>query len=246
MRSAALLACAFLYGCAAVSDPLPLAQRTNCPIQNLWAQSNSPWLQTNPRIHLVFWGSYWLGNWEANYYASEWNTLANDPNFYKPLQEYGIQTGTLEGIYYTNLDIVAESITDSDIQKELAAEIANGQLPAPDRQSMYVLMFPPNTPLGYCNPDNPWCIAYHGSINDAYTYQAINYQSDPLNNKIGSSVSHEIYESATDADGSGYWTGNGETEVGDYCDGSTYSLNGYTIQQVWSQDACQCIPTTGN
>ncbi len=260
MRNAIVLACALLCGCGGAvttdwtdtnsSNPSnPPAPRTNCTSKNLWAQSNTPWLQTKPQIHLVFWGSYWLnaGLSEADYYATEWSTVANDPAFYKPMQEYGIQTGQLEGIYFTNPNIVAGNMADNDVQSELKAEIASGQLPTPDsnRMSMYVLMFPPTTTPLYCAPGQS-CSAYHGNIGDRYTYQAINYASDPYNNDRGVAVSHEIYESATDADGSGYWTGNGETEVGDYCNGSPYYLDGYSIQQVWSQDACQCIPATGN
>src|SRR5258706_15022446 len=67
--------------------------RTNCTdAGNLWQVQANSWLQTQPRIHLVFWGSYWLNSGinEYMYYSNAWSVLANDPAFYKPLQGYGI------------------------------------------------------------------------------------------------------------------------------------------------------------
>jgi len=243
MRSAvAVITGALVLGCGGSADPVVMTNppRTNCPTQNLWEQQNGAWLQTHPRINLVFWGGYWLngGLSEMQHYADSWLTLGNADAFYQPMQEYGIGTGTVNGVYNTNYNLGVGAISDTAIQQELLSEIANGQLPAadPNHMSMYVVMLPPGTSSLQCISN---CVAYHSYIDSSFTYQLIQYYNSDLNIVIA----HEIYESATDPDSvNGYNGGPGDTEVGDYCVGNPYTLLGFTIQKVWSENACQCIP----
>ena len=53
-------------------------------------------------------------------------------------------------------------------------------------------------------------------------------------------ITHEVYEAATDPDVStGYWdpANGGEKEIGDLCNLQTEIIDGYPVQQVWSQKA---------
>lgn len=214
------------------------------PPANVWNQQASDWLQTQPKIHVVFWGKYWTydGYQLFAYDSDVLQLILNDPSFYKPMQEYGINTGSLVGIHISNEGILAENIINDDIQSELLSEIGNGVLPAPDssQNTMYVIMLPPNTPAADCNGGA--CSAYHrwASYNNVnFTYDVVEFD------KTGGFVviSHEIYEAATDPTLHEFNGGWGEGEIGDLCGGQAYTLDGVQIQKLWSQNACQCIPT---
>jgi hypothetical protein len=78
---------------------------------------------------------------------------------------------------------------------------------------------------------------YNGNV----VYAVVEYSSNTT--QTMSVITHEVYEAATDPDGStGYWDppDGGETEIGDPCNLQTIILDGYPVQQVWSQAACGC------
>ena len=211
---------------------------------NVWNQQVNDWLQTQPRIHIVFWGQYWThdGFGLLAYDSNVLQGILNDPSFYKPMQEYGIDAGSLVGIHVSNEGILAENIINDDIQSELLSEIKNGVLPTPDllQNTMYVIMLPPNTPPAECN--GGVCTGYHRWAtynNTNFTYSVIEFD------KNGGFVviSHEIYEAITDPTLHEFNGGWGEGEIGDLCGGQTYVLDNTLIQKLWSQNACQCIPT---
>jgi hypothetical protein len=243
MKPTVFLLGALICGCASGAIGYPgwdtPDAHDNCKDHNLWSQTTSPWLLTAPKVHLVFWGNWWFtsGGHQLDQMAQTWNILANDPNFYQPLSEYGIGSGSLNGIFFSNWNLPSGKISDDYIQQELQSEIIAGDLPSLDSNSIYVFLLPPNTQAAY-DIQNHFA-GYHGHIGSKTTYSAIEYQT---NHGMDSIISHEIYEAATDPDGTGFHGGPGETEVGDYC-GTKYILDGYSIQQVWSQTQCQCIPS---
>lgn len=252
MRLSLFLIPICLTACAAQSadpgspstDPGPNQNQTttaasNCATNNLWAQVPNPWLLTTPKVHIIFWGSWWTetGQYQFNQMDEAWNILGNDPNFYRPLAQYGIGVGSMPGTYSSNWNIPTGNLSEDYIQQELATEIANDTLPANDSNTTYVIELPAySNSLRDVNTAN----GHHGVFNNI-VYAVIDYSSDY--NKMNWVTSHEIYESATNPDTvSGYWSGSGDTEVGDYCNGQTYTLDNYTIQQVWSQTQCECAP----
>jgi hypothetical protein len=99
---------------------------------------------------------------------------------------------------------------------------------------------PPASPSLYCSKGG--CSAYHANVGGLYTFQVIDYSTDHPG--INSVISHEIYESATDPDGSGYHGVGSEAEVGDFCGGQNYFLDNQSIQKCWGQSECACLPAT--
>ena len=261
MRSILMLS-VLLCGCASVSDPEwssnPAATPTDatpfavdagpngCQPVAITLQTPGAWLQVQPQIHLVFFGSYWLyqGLSEFDFYALAWNQLANDVSFYTPMSEYGIQTGSLNGIFSTGLDIEPGGLSEDELLQELISELDHSDLPLPDinGNSNYVIMLPVNI-TDNSDATNNWyahhsAATYHGV---QFNYSVIDYNSSQ--ETIMLSTSHEIYEAATDPDGSGYHGSGNESEVGDLCNQQPYLLDGYQIQQLWSEQACKCIPS---
>jgi hypothetical protein len=219
---------------------------TLCSTKNVWEQTCNPWLLTSPRVHLIFWGNWWLtataGNSQALALSQEWQTLANDPNFYLPMSQYGIGAGQLDGIFYADPSLPSGGIEYDDVQQELLNEIGNDELPAMDNQSVYVLLLPPATQAQY-DISNHYG-GYHGFItngnNTSSTYAVIENDN---NDGMSYTISHEVAESSTNPNiSSGWWAGAGESEIADDCEGSSYVLDGYTITQLWNQLQCQCGP----
>jgi hypothetical protein len=236
-----------LCGCSGQTTPewltLPPPAATNCNTNNVWAHSYTPWLLTTPRVKLVFWGSYWrknaAGQKESDELSSAWITLANDPRFYSPMAEYGIGSGALSGVYFSNVRVPSGKLTGDYVNQELQSEIDNGVLPSSDSNSVYVIVLPSGTQYKY-NVDSGFN-GSHGDYN-GIAIAIIEFNSDI--NSMNINISHEIREACTDNDGNGYNGGPGETEIGDFCQGSsdTYVLDGYIIQKVWGQSVCKCIP----
>lgn len=231
-------------GCASKVAPgfaeCDTSPATSCKSDNVWAQVCSPWVLATPKVHLIFWGSWWITSnqsEQSNQLSQEWQILANDPNFYLPMAQYGVGAGSLDGIFYSDPGLPNTSIAYKDIETELQSEIDNNELPAADNNSIYVLMLPPDTQAAY--DDDGKFSGYHGHVG-FYTYAVIEYGS---NNFMSYTMSHEIAEASTNPDTvSGYWAGGGETEIADNCYPKSYTLDGYSITQLWNQDSCSCGP----
>jgi hypothetical protein len=242
--------CALICACASktqpgwttgqgVSAPDDSLSSTNCPTTNVWRHDPGSWVISSPQIHMIFWGNWWITNTTGSAeYLSEtqtWNILGADPNFYAPVQEYGVGQGQLAGTFFSYWEVPTGNLAESDIQKELTNEIQSGALPSPDNQSIYVVMLPVDT-LSQYDIDNNFS-GHHSYLNDA-TYAVIENNSNS-----DFTISHEIYESSTNPDTSnGWWGPGGETEVADLCQSHATKLDGYTITTVWSEQQCKCIP----
>jgi hypothetical protein len=204
-------------------------------------QSTNPLLLTHAKIHLIFWGNWWTTTFSAqlDLIPQTWTVVGNDPNFYLPMAEYGVGPGTLEGIYNTNWNLPANAITADYVLKELLAEIKSGDLPANDPSSFYLVLLPSTTHID-TDPANNWD-GWH-TYNDGMAYGIVEYHQSFVD--TDTTISHEIHEAITDTiPNSGYNSGgNGAQEIGDICQGNNFSLDGFTLQQSWSQVQCRCVP----
>jgi hypothetical protein len=203
-------------------------------------QTPNPLLLTNVRIRLIFWGSWWTtsGSTQVNSITEAWNVVGNDPNFYLPMAEYGIHAGTMDGTYNTNWDLPSDSITGDYVLKELSSEIQSRVLPANDPSSLYIILLPSTTHID-TDLTNGWD-GWH-TYSNGIAYGIVEYHDSYVD--TDKTISHEIFEACSDTIGtSGYNGGSGITEIGDLCQGDNYSLDGYTIQTVWSENRCSCVP----
>ena len=210
----------------------------SCSTHNVYKENGGLNL-INPRVHLIFWG-----NWDqtqADNISNTWGDLFNNYSFWGIAQEYGAGIGLLADIINSNSDLSLTSVSDAYIRQELASEIYNKTLPAPDNNSIYVVLLPNGTQSDV-NVQYHYS-GYHGysTFEDpAVIYSVIGYNNTA---NINITISHEVLESTTDPDTiTGYRGELGETEIGDFCNDVSYVLNGISITKIWSQAYCKCIP----
>ena len=152
------------------------------------------------------------------------------------------------------------TLTDKAVQKELVAQIAAGNLPVPDANTLYMTYFPPGITIKLGSSQSCSSFgAYHEGFNNA-TYGGVYYGVMPdcgytfQDSTIASS--HELAEATTDnrpTPGSNpkypqAWNTTDGYEIGDLCEGSSGTLTAgkttYTVQQIYSNTIANC--TSGN
>ncbi len=161
------------------------------------------------------------------------------------------------------------SITDAQIQSELAAQITAGVLPTPDANTSYALFFRLGQSIctgGSCSLVSGGFCAYHGTF--SYNGVTATYQVMPdltgiagcgastdLNNTT-SVLSHELAETITDPQ-VGFatvfgpplgWYDSVNGEIGDICNAQQGTFVGtdavtYTLQTQFSNVSNNCIVT---
>ena len=155
-------------------------------------------------------------------------------------------------------DLVAatstQTVYDSQIQSDLAAEIQAGAVQQPNANALYVVYVEPNVVVSFPNGQNSvnTFLAYHSSFSDNGT--AVRYAVVPYHGSGGNAqdpwltsafdsmtvaASHETAEAITDPDGTAYFDRSGN-EVGDVVNGSTVYIhdstgaNQYAVQREGS------------
>jgi hypothetical protein len=215
-----------------------------CPV-DVQRQSSSGPLITTPKIVLLWWSTYFwdVHRKEKNYYKTALSAFGSDSAFWNRLSEYGITSGSYSGtIDLTRFGGPSTSLTEQAIRDALTFRFNNLYNP-PDGNSIYVVMLPNGVTSAYDTSNG--FIGHH----QTYTYKGQNvwyavveYSTDTR--QTLSVITHEVYEAATDPDlSTGYWdpAHGGETEIGDLCNLQTMIVDGFPVQQVWSQKGCDCI-----
>ena len=259
-----------LLGCAgSVSPTVDVSDSgtgyPGCPYQ-VYRHSADGWLLTNPELHFVYWGQYWLDNPDdQNQYLAPWSKLLNGGPVLKRMSEYGVGAGSLDGTVYNTdpnlvfpdnkgglasdgtLDASGTAITilpSNFFEPEINNEIQAGELPTPNSNTLYTIFTPPNyIPQGDNNLGEG---GYHGHGsygNQPYAYSIILYSS--WHDETMAIISHELYEAASNpGNGDGWYDGNSGAEIGDLCQINNENwwepIDGISVQKVWSQVSCQC------
>ncbi len=163
-------------------------------------------------------------------------------------ESYGVGRGTYVQ-HYTIPSTAPTMMTESDIETEIESLLgANGPLPPPDSNSLYIIYFPSTTTI--TGGTGTSCIDYGGYHSEDFsgTYD-IPYAVIPTcGSDTSVVVSHELIEAATDpfvgsapgyrlydpGDAFYYVTGG---EVGDLCAGIIGTFdNTYVAQRIWSNN----------
>lgn len=195
---------------------------------------------------------------------SEYNTVAKA----YPTTNQAIGRGTFIGQFMISPIHTSSSITEADIQAELAAQLDSGRLPAPQYddlgylETIYVIEFPPNITIT-ANDGSVSCVdfcAFHSDMmyNGKWIMYAIHPDfsagcasgcgSGTLLQNQQSVHSHELAEAITDPEVgtntlSWYDVNNGEN--GDICNGLSTEIVidgvAYTVQKTWSNVKNQCL-----
>ena len=153
-----------------------------------------------------------------------------------------------------------KTLSNKAVQKELVAQIAAGNLPAPDANTLYMTYFPPGITITLGSSKSCSAFgAYHEGFKNA-TYGGVFYGVMPdcgytfADSTVVSS--HELAEATTDnfpTPGSKpkypqAWNTTDGYEIGDLCEGYSGTLTAgstkYTVQQIYSNLVAGC--STGN
>lgn len=144
---------------------------------------------------------------------------------------------------------IGNEIDDSQIQAILTKAIGDGRLPQINPNSLYVMFLPDGTTVtapgvgascvGNCG--------YHFNVNGV-PYAVLPYPScsgclpQGLNTfaALTSTTSHEICEAITNPLGTGWYRDSDQSEIGDLCAWKTKIMNGYVVQEIWSNSAGGC------
>lgn len=162
------------------------------------------------------------------------------------------------------------TITDSQIQVEISAQISSGHIPAPTANTLYMTFFPKGKKISqggsYSCQGGGFC-AYHGTMlrNGSNVYYGVmpdNSTGSGCDSGCGTSsaynnwtsvASHEMIEAVTDPAvglASTYgpplaWYNKTYGEIGDICNAQQAIVTGtdgvgYTVQKEWSNSTNTC------
>jgi PKD domain len=156
------------------------------------------------------------------------------------------------------------TITDTQMQNELRAQITAGHLPAPAGDGMttvYAVVLPPNKDVSVAGNTDTAC-GFH--FDTTYGAQhllgavVVDTGSPQFAGGCGTSnavanhesfLSHEVVETITDplVNSANYaWIDDTNGELGDPCITGTGSNYGYTVQKLWSNALASCVATEAN
>jgi VCBS repeat-containing protein len=223
-------------------------------------------LLANVQVESFFYGATWNSDPGLVQQAIEINgflkTITNSP-FMDQLGEYSkpgydIDRGTaISGPVFASADPYEGIATDQQIQSALAASINAGAVVQPDKNTLYMVYLPRfvlndialQGALGYHSTftDAAGATIYYAVIIDQIQFSSF-FTIPGLNEfqQFTGVTSHELAESVTDPDtiaASGWYYQNLAGEVGDLCVGMFGTIDGYTVQMIWSN---QQYLQTGN
>jgi hypothetical protein len=188
-----------------------------------------------------------------------------------PGKKQHIGRGSLAGVFRIAPARKGQSLSDKEIEKELAAQIRARKLPAADANAIYLIHFPPGVRISLggstsCQPGG-FC-GYHSTFRTAGAHVRYSVLPDmgagsgcdtgcgnagsPFA-RVTSVASHELVEATTDPDvglakslGAPLaWYDAQNGEIGDICNGRDGQLRAggaiWTVQKQWSNKARACV-----
>jgi hypothetical protein len=183
---------------------------------------------------------------------------------------YGVGRGSFTGATIDPTPLFGD-VGDWQIQAEIAADISNGSIPAPDGNRLYVIFLEPgvsvSSPFGDSSVD---LLGYHsdflGPTGRGVSYAVLPFPGGPngavtgLNffESLTAVTSHELAESVTDPQGvnvgrsawfDATWrdpqTGQRGAEIADMTQNVFINLNGYVVQAAVNRQRHLLIPAGG-
>ncbi len=182
--------------------------------------------------------------------------------------DYGVGTATSGG-HVVIADPAPDALTDTDLQRWIAAKIDDGTFAQPTDQTLLVIWLPPQTSITLPGAGGRSCASF-GGYHSAAAYRVegklrqVSYAVIPRcsgRDSLPITVSHELTEAATDPlpgtllAGSSGWVLNDQSpwnpaggENADMCEFvSPVTENGYSLTRVWSNANAKigqqpCIP----
>jgi hypothetical protein len=225
----------------------------------------------NVRVVTLFWNKQVQFQSQLNsFYGAVINSAyfdwLNEYNTASPAQKIG--RGTFGGSVTDPSPPASTSLTDAQIQTEIAKLLDNKTLPANNANTLYAVHFPPGVSITMADGSGSCSVfcAYHSTFvhGGANVYYSIVPDqggscaggcggAPSLFNNTTSVASHELVEATTDpavglatsvaAPIAWYDPTNGE--IGDICNAQQGTAAGFTVQLEWSNKANNCIDHAG-
>lgn len=220
---------------------------------------------SNVRVVTVFWGSRVNFQSQLNsFYGAVTNST-----YFDWLNEYNTQSqrirrGSLRATFVDTTPPAGSTITNAQIQSELARLLNAGRLPANDPNTLYMVHFPPGISINlngsrscqvFCAYHNTFvnrgANVYYGVMPDMGGPCARGCGSSSQLDNTTSVSSHELIESVTDpAVGLATrvgpplaWYDPNNGEIGDICNGMQTRVSSFAVQLEWSNRANRCTAT---
>jgi hypothetical protein len=213
-----------------------------------FADNHGPVLST-PQLYLIYWGTAWRAQTAATPTAAEVTGAVSTlmaSGYLTGLAQYrGSGHGTLRGSTVITSSDPPDGFTNGQVAAFIKAQLSAGTVPGPGpgNQTVYGVVMPTGvTPefTGWTGEHNSYPrsgqkihYAWFTNVGDLDSITAI--------------ISHELVESATDPDGSGFLgvnrtcDGPGWCEIADVCQSTWASVDGITVHGYWSNQANACI-----
>jgi hypothetical protein len=202
-----------------------------------------------PQLYLIYWGTAWLPQTAATptpaQVTSAVSTLMASGYLTGLTQYRGSGHGALRGSALITTSDPPDGFTDHQVAAFIEAQLSAGTIPGPGPgdQTVYGVVMPTWVLPGFTG---------RAGEHNSYTRsgQKIHYAWFTNFGDLGgitAIISHELVESATDPDGSGFLgvnrtcDGPGWCEIADICESTLASIDGITVHAYWSNQAGACI-----
>jgi hypothetical protein len=209
------------------------------------------------QVLTIFWGEGWQQA-PASDLVGQINQFFTDilaSSLVDQLSEYSVPGtsiggGTLVGTRTVTTPGPGTTVDDSDIRQFIQDQIkSDPAILQPGPNSLYFVYVQPGTTVtqGGSASCQAFC-GYHDAIDTNTFYAVMPYPGCSgctggldLFPSLTSTSSHELCEAITDPLPGQGWYDDANGEVGDICAWKTKTLNGYTVQLEWSNNAKKCI-----
>lgn len=202
------------------------------------------------RAYLIFWGNAWTSNPPPTPTSAEVTDAIGEivsGGYLTGLSQYrGVGQGYILGTHSVTSSNPPNNFTDTNVSNLISGLISAGTIPNidADNQTLYIVFMPQGI-----NSATSGVIGEHTYYTNG-SGQRIRFAWVTNNGTLsGVSIiaSHEIAELMTDPEGSailgdpGTCSGGGWCEIGDVCEGTDGTVNGASVQSLWSQAAKACV-----
>jgi hypothetical protein len=203
----------------------------------------------SPQLYLIYWGSTWQAapTPTADQVTDAVRTLMASAYMTGLTQYRGSGRGALRGSTVVDSADPPDGFTDDQVADFVHAQISTGTVPGPDpdNQTVYGVVMPTGiTPEVARHAEHYYSTRSGRRIHYAWFTNVGDLDS------ITALVSHELVESATDPEGSGFLgvkgtcDESGWCEIADVCE-SLATVDGVMVQAYWSNRHDDCIVPGG-
>jgi hypothetical protein len=205
------------------------------------------------QLYLIYWGGAWAAepapDPTADQITDAMRTMLAGSYLTGLAQYRGIGRGVLRGSAVITTSQPPPGFTNRQVTGFLDSQLDAGAVPQPDadNQTLYVVIMPTGAYYGPAFALGIHAYYAHHGRRIHYVWAAASARLDLAT----STLSHEVVESATDPEGSGFrgvagaCDQDGWCEIVDVCS-ATSVLDGITVSSYWSNQTGGCVVPAGD